>query len=131
MLKFKNLNLNPKGRKTGDCSVRALAGVLGITYDDALDLQIQEVKKSYYDSSSRQTMERVLKKYGYTKKAQPKYNGNKYQVREMDKWLSKKELENGVVVNVRHHYVFIKDDYYQDICDTGRMTVGNYYSKEN
>ncbi len=29
MLHYKNLNVNPKGRKTGDCSTRALVGCCG------------------------------------------------------------------------------------------------------
>ena len=130
MLKFKNVNVNPKNRKTGDCSTRALVGLLGITYDEALDLQLQEVKKCYYDFTSHQVMERVLSKFGYVKMKQPRTEDNlKYEVREMDKVLSRKQLEKGVIVNVAHHYVVIKDDYYQDIWDSGRKCVGNYYSK--
>ena len=49
MLHYKNLNVNPKGRKTGDCSTRALVGCLGLKYDDVLDLQLKFVKKYYYD----------------------------------------------------------------------------------
>lgn len=30
MLKFKEINVNPKKRKTGDCSTRALVSVLNI-----------------------------------------------------------------------------------------------------
>ena len=47
MLHYKNLNVNPKGRKTGDCSTRALVGCLGLKYDDVLDLQLKFVKKYY------------------------------------------------------------------------------------
>ena len=47
MLYYKNLNVNPKGRKTGDCSTRALVGCLGFKYDDVLDLQLKFVKKYY------------------------------------------------------------------------------------
>ena len=130
MLKFKNVNVNPKGRKTGDCSTRALVGLLGISYDEALDLQLEETKKCYYDFTSHQVMERALARFGYVKMKQPrKYDNTKYEVREMDEWLEPADLKNGVIVNVAHHYVVIKDDYYQDTWNSGRKCIGNYYEK--
>lgn len=130
MLKFKNVNVNPKRRKTGDCSTRAIVGLLGISYDEALDLQLAEVKKCYYDFTSHQVMEKVLEKFGYVKMKQPRECDNtKYTVNEMDRVLTEQELKDGVIVNVAHHYVVIKDNYYQDIWDSGRKCVGNYYKK--
>ncbi len=130
MLRYLEKNVNPKGRKTGDCSTRALVGLLGIEYNDALDLQVEESKKCYYDPTSRQVIERILKKFGYVKMSQPRKEDNtKYEVREMDKVLSPKELHDGVIVNVAKHYVVLKDDYYQDIWNSGRKCVGNYYVK--
>lgn len=130
MLKFKNVNVNPKGRKTGDCSTRAIVGLLGISYDEALDLQLEEVKKCYYDFTSHQVMEKVLAKFGYVKMKQPRKKDNtKYEVREANKFLTAKQLKDGVIVNVAHHYVVIRDDYYQDIWDSGRKCIGNYYIK--
>lgn len=41
MLAYLENNVNPKGRKTGDCSTRALVGTLGITYKEALELQCE------------------------------------------------------------------------------------------
>lgn len=39
MLNYKEFNVNPKHRKTGDCSTRALVGTLGISYEEALKYQ--------------------------------------------------------------------------------------------
>ena len=90
MLHYKNLNVNPKGRKTGDCSTRALVGCLGLKYDDVLDLQLKFVKKYYYDFTSRQCVEKILSDFGYIKMKQPKKpDGTKYRVNEIDKILSK------------------------------------------
>ena len=86
MLHYKNLNVNPKGRKTGDCSTRALVGCLGFKYDDVLDLQLKFVKKYYYDFTSRQCIEKILLDNGYVKMKQPKKpDGTKYRVNEIDK----------------------------------------------
>ena len=93
MLKYEFLNVNPKGRKTGDCSTRALVGTLGISYDEALKLQMEVSLKTYYDPTSKQVMEKVLEKFGYVKMKQPrKSDGTKYTVSEMDKLLTKKQL---------------------------------------
>jgi len=130
MLKYKEFNVNPKHHKTGDCSTRAIVGALGIPYDEALDLQMEGVKKTYYDFTSHQVMEYVLTKFGYVKHKMPRKDDNtKYMVREMDKVIPSQLLKKGVIVNVANHYVALKDDYYQDIWDSGYKCVGNYYTK--
>ena len=130
MLKFLQVNVNPKKRKTADCSTRALTSCLNIDYDTALDLQLEEVKKCYYDFTSRQVIERVLKRFGYVKCKQPrKVDNTKFMVKEMDKVLTKEQLKNGVIVNVARHYVVLKDDCYIDVWNSGNYCVGNYYVK--
>lgn len=131
MLKYLENNVNPKGRKTGDCSTRALVSVLGISYDEALKLQYEEALKCYYDTTSKQVMERVLEKFGYVKMKQPRYDdGTKVPVSEMDRFLTKKEMENGVLVTVAHHHTAIKDGKIIDIWNCGYKCVGNYYVKK-
>lgn len=130
MIKYIEKNVNPKGRKTGDCSTRALVGTLGITYDEALKLQTEISLKTYYDPTSKQVMERVLAKFGYVKMPQPRKSDNtKYIVSEMDAILTKKEMEEGVLVTVANHHTCITGGHIQDIWDCGYKTVGNYYVK--
>ena len=130
MLNYRQINVNPKGRKTGDCSTRAIVSCLDIDYDKALQLQFDEVKKTYYDFTSRKVMENVLKRFGYVKMKQPRKQDNtKYRVKEMDKVLTKKQLEKGVIVNVTNHYVALKDTAYIDIWNCGDACVGNYFVK--
>ena len=131
MIKYIEKNVNPKGRKTGDCSTRALVGTLGIAYDEALKLQTEISLKTYYDPTSKQVMEKVLAKFGYVKKAQPrKYDNTKYTIAEMDEILTKKEMEEGVLVTVANHHTCITGGYVQDIWDCRYKTVGNYYVKK-
>lgn len=130
MLKFKNFNVNPKGKKTGDCSTRALAPLINLTWEETLLKQVESAIKTGYEPADRRTIERVAAQYGFSKHKQPrKLDNTKYLVREMDKVLTKKQLKAGVVVNAANHYVFIKDDYYQDTWESGWKTVGNYYGK--
>lgn len=130
MIEFQYVNVNPKGRKTGDCSTRALVGVLGVTYEQALKMQCEEAIKSCYGITDKQVMERVLKRYGYIKMKQPrKEDGKKYTVGELDEILTKKQIEEGVLVTVARHHTCIKNGCVQDIWDCRGKTVGNYYVK--
>lgn len=129
MLKYNQTNLNPKGRKTGDCSTRALAACLGIDWDSALKLQYEMSSKTKYDPTSHQVIEAILKGHGWVKMRQPrKFNGRKYKVSEMD-FLPKEERNRRILCTVAHHYVTIVGDEYLDTWNSGNKTVGNYYVK--
>ena len=130
MLRYREINVNPKGHKTGDCSTRALVGTLGITYDEALKLQLKWTLKKYYDPTSKQTMELVLKEFGYVKMKQPrKADGSKYLVKELDQILTAKQRENGVLVTIANHHTCVVGDEVLDIWDCRDKCVGNYYVK--
>ncbi len=130
MLQFKLVNVNPKGRKTGDCSTRALVGTLDIEYDEALDLQCEVAKKTCYGITDKQVIEGVVEKFGYVKMKQPrKANGKKYKVRELDEILTKEQMQEGVLVTIANHHTCIKNGVIQDLWDCGRKSVGNYYIK--
>jgi hypothetical protein len=130
MLEYIYYNVNPKNRKTGDCSTRALVGTLGISYDEALQRQFKWASKTYYDATSKQVMEKVLSEFGYVKMKQPrKDDGTKYCVGEMNQLLTEKQLQEGVLVTVANHHTCITEGYVQDIWDCRLMCVGNYYVK--
>lgn len=130
MLQYLERNVNPKNRKTGDCSTRALVSVLNISYEDCLKLQMEESLKCYYDPTSKQVMERVLKRFGYIKMPQPKKSDNsKYEVRELDQIINKNILTKGVLVTVANHHTAIVGNQIIDIWNCGRKCVGNYYIK--
>jgi hypothetical protein len=133
MISFEKVNVNPKGRKTGDCSTRAIANTLNISWEEALELQMEEALKCYYDPTSKQVVERVLARFGWVKMPQPKRmdlctgREKKYTVGDMDLVLDKKQMEEGVLVTVANHHTCIKDGVVQDLWDCRRKSVGNYY----
>lgn len=130
MVPFINFNVNPKGRKTGDCSTRALVGTLGIGYDKALMAQVKYTLDTYYDITSKQVIEKVLNEFGYIKMKQPrKPDGKKYTVGEMDLILTDKQMQEGVLITVANHHTCIVNGAVQDIWDCRYKTVGNYYIK--
>lgn len=131
MVEYLENNLNPKRRKTGDCSTRALCGVTNIGYNEILLEQVNFALKTYYDTTSKQVIEKVLAKYGFVKMKQPrKWDNTKYTVGELDEILTEKQMEQGVVVLVAHHWTCIVNGKVQDIWDCRNKTVGNYYIKQ-
>ena len=130
MIKYKECNVNPKGRKTGDCSTRALVSVLNIAYEEALKLQFEESLKCYYDPTSKQVMERVLKRFGYVKMKQPrKFDGKKYVVKEIDDIVPYDIRKKGILVTVANHHTAVIGDNIVDIWNCGYSCIGNYYIK--
>lgn len=132
MLLYEEVNVNPKNRKTGDCSTRALVSCLDISYEEALRLQYEVAKKYCYGITDKQTMEKILKQFGYQKMKQPKKaNGKKYLVKELDEVIDSDILENtNVFVTVASHHTCIKKGVLTDIWNCGNKTVCNYYIKD-
>ena len=131
MIKFNMVNVNPKKKRTGDCAVRALVGTLDIDYETAIDKCAYYAKKLCYGITDKQIMEAVLSEYGYVKMKQPRReNGTKYMVRDMDQILTKKQMNEGVLVTIANHHTCIKNGKIQDIWDCGNKCVGNYYIKD-
>lgn len=127
MVDYTYVNVNPKGRETGDCATRALVGVLGIDYAEALKLQVEESLKCYYDPTSKQVMERVLKKYGYVKMKQPRRpDGKKYKVGEIDELVK----DGRIFITIANHHTCVVNGVVQDTWDCRDKTIGNYYIKE-
>ena len=132
MLSYLELNVNPKGRRTGDCAVRALVGTLGIGYDEAIDRCAYWAKKKCYGITDKQTMELVLKDFGYVKMKQPrKADGTKYLVGELDQILTPVQMEEGVLVTIANHHTCITCGVVQDIWDCRYKSVCNYYVKDH
>ena len=130
MLAYQEKNVNPKNRKTGDCSTRALVGTLGITYEEALELQCEASIKTCYGITDKQVMEYILKKFGYVKMKQPrKTDGKKYTVAELDEIIPSDIRNKGVLVTVANHHTCIIGSCVQDIWDCRDKSVGNYYIK--
>lgn len=127
-MRFEKINVNPKGRKTGDCSTRAIAGTLNISWEEALQLQFEESMKSCYGITNKEVTEAVLARFGYVKMKEPrKWNNKRYNVNEMDQILTEKQMQEGVLVAIAGHDTCIKNGVIQDLWDCGRKSVRNYY----
>ena len=130
MLEYRNVNRNPKGRKTGDCTTRALCGVLEFSYERVLELQFEFAKKTCFGITSLEVCDKILKKYGYEKMKQPrKPDGKKYKVGELDDLAFDEELFDGIFVSMANHVVCVKNNAIEDIWDCRRKAISNYWVK--
>lgn len=66
-------NPNPVGRRVGDCSVRAVAKALKISWDDAFDLLAYNAKQMGDMPSSDAVIGSVLRENDFYRKAVPNY----------------------------------------------------------
>lgn len=130
MLKFYERNRNPKHHRTGDCTTRALAGALGVSWEEALTEQYHKAIAFKLDYTDKKVIDAVLAAHGFTKMKQPrKANGTKYTVAELDKLTTKAERDRGVYVRVANHDTVVIGDYIEDTWDCGCKTIGNYWIK--
>lgn len=126
MLRFEKFNVNPKGRKTGDCVTRALAATLNISWEDALREQFETAVKTKYAIGSKEVFSKILEKYGWVKQKQPrKWDRRKYEVCELDAIF--KETKHPVFVSVSNHVTVVMDGKVRDIWDCRDCCVGNYW----
>lgn len=126
MINYKQLNVNPKGRKTSDCVIRALATGTGLDYWEVLDGLVEISKKSGYCLLDKKVYEEFLRQQGFYKKPQPrKLDNTKYLVGEI-RQLTKRER---VIVSMANHLTAVIGDDLIDIWDCRRKTIGNYFIK--
>lgn len=127
MLEYIELNVNPKRKKTGDCSTRALCQATNTPWADVLKMQCDESIRSCYDPTSDKVAEVLLSKLGFEKMGKPfKPDGTTYAVCEMDQILKPDDI---AVLKVAHHWVCVKGTQYVDTWNSGCKSVYGYYVK--
>lgn len=122
-------NINPKGKKTGDCVIRALTVASGIDYHQVSDELYELSKKTGHTMFSKQTYEKWLAANGFIKHKQPrKPNGTKYTVGEIKELVGE---NTSAVVSVANHLTTFDGGALIDTWDCRSKTIGNYYTKKN
>lgn len=136
-------NENPKGHITGDCTIRALAGGMGISWNEALD-GLHETERRFALCDIK-AISKYLESQGWVKHKQPRHDdGSKYTGGQFAEWLSVKypRGEAGAVIcSVANHMFCIKPVpsgnmgkcRYKifDIWNSTSKCIGNYWTKSN
>lgn len=130
-MEFQLLNLNPKGWKTNDCVVRALAGATNTSWEVTYLTLCEIGAKKCRMPNDKQTYEAFLKERGWIKQKMPVWydafgKKNRYTVAD----LAKEYPDKKMVVSVAHHLTFIDKGVLKDLWNCGSKAVGNYWIKE-
>ena len=108
---FIEYNVNPIGKKTEDCGIRAVAVALGISWDDAFDMIARNAKQMGEVMHSNAAIGSVLRQHGFYRAAIPDRCPDCYSVGDFAR-----DNPNGVyVVGTGTHIIAVIDG---DIVDT-------------
>ena len=126
MIKYVQKNVNPKGKKTTDCVIRALTTATGKEYWEVLDELVALTKKTGLMFNEKRLEDKFLEQNGFVKCKQPrKDDKTKYQVYDLDE-ICKDDV---VIVRVAHHLTVVVKGELIDIWDCRFKTINNYYIK--
>ena len=128
-MRFIKYNANPKGWKTGDCVVRAIAQANNtsweVTYQQLCEIGLKKCRMP----NDKQTYEALLKQYGWVKQKMPRHtDGTRYTVEELSYEISPTRT---VIISVAHHLTCLKQNVLMDTWDCRNKSVGNYWIKED
>ncbi|MCH5163566.1 MAG: hypothetical protein J1F36_00960 [Clostridiales bacterium] len=125
MIGYENKNINPKGKKTGDCVVRALSLAMGRDYVDVYRELFDISLLTGYIINDKRVEEKFLAKHGFVKHKQPKKpSGKKYLIGEIDKLCRDKVI----VISCAHHLTVVLDGTLIDSWDCRGKCISNYFT---
>ena len=126
MIDYECKNVNPKGKKTGDCVVRALSLAMNMDYVEVYKALFELSLKTGYIVNDKRVEEKFLAQCGFVKHKQPKKpSGKKYLVGEFDKLCR----EIVIVVSCAHHLTVVLNGVLTDSWDCRGKCISNYYTK--
>ena len=129
MLTFKNYNVNPKGKRVGDCTIRAIAYASSQSWEKVHEDLFKIAMKEKCVVNEKRCEEKYLDQLGFIKMKQPRKRDNtKYLVRELDKLIDTNRYD--VIVSVANHLTCVDGNNIIDIWDCGYKSVGNYWFRK-
>ena len=129
MLEFGKYNANPKGKKTGDCVVRALSVAMNKDYEVVMrDLFELGLKKGFTFNDQR-TYEAYLLEHGWIKVPQPrKKDKSWYRISDLDQFVSNWQT---TIVTTTGHVAAKVGNVIVDTFDCRQKFIGNYFINSN
>ncbi len=124
---FSYFNPNPRGRKTGDCAVRAIAKALNISWESAyIDLTMEGYNLADMPSSNL-VIDRYLKSKGFRKHAIPDNCIDCYTFADF----MGEFFKGTFVLGTGTHLACVIDSTLYDSWDSSDCVPIYYYEKEN
>lgn len=135
-MKLKIENLNPMGRITDDCSIRAIAKAAGMSWEEAYRLLAEEGIRTGMPMDNIKTIATVLKNLGFVRHTTPHLNGKKITVKEFAESLETLGARFTcaiISVNGEHLIAAVRDDDGLTVVDTSNWCMSrdtwNYWLK--
>ena len=125
MIRYERRNINPYGKKTGDCVVRALSLALSRDYFDVYRELFEISIASGYIVNDKHVEEKFMARHGFVKHKQPKkISGKKYLIAEIDMLCR----DRVIVISCAHHLTVVIDGTLIDSWDCRGKCISNYYT---
>lgn len=125
---FINKNLNPRGLKTGDCAIRAVAGATGLSWDEAYNIMAYTGFNIKREMAEVETVEKVLLDRGFKVGKIKVVKGCK---RPTVRGFAEQHPNMTGVMRVANHLVAFGRGHYMDIWDSGDCSVYKYWYVEH
>lgn len=119
-------NVNPLGKKTGDCAIRAVAVATGIGWENSYDQLALAGKQCKCCMSDIEAVDLVLKNNGFL---EGKIKISKGDRRPTVDSFSREHPDMYMVLRVANHLVAAGKGNYVDIWDSGDCAVYKYWYK--
>jgi len=122
---FNDTNLNPTGKKVGDCVVRAIAKATRQTWTKVYDDLCQIGREMYAMPNDKKVFAAYLDTIGWQKNKMPRFPDNtRYTLKEFAD-----EYNSGTyIVSIAHHITCISNGVLFDTWNGGYKSVNNYWS---
>lgn len=123
---FVKFNNNPKGYRTNDCVIRAIALATQTLWEDVYwELAKLGIKKGLMMNDNK-NWKAYLKKLGFQQQKMPKReDGTRYTLREFIDELA--EDGKTYIISIAKHLTVVKDKKLYDTFDCSKKSVGNYW----
>ena len=128
-MEFIKYNANPKGKKTGDCVIRAICTALNQSWEDTYKELLEVTLLKCYAISSKENIIEYLRRKGYEMQKMPKIytdcSFRRYTVEEFADNIAKPKIT--YIISVANHLTIIKDKKLYDTWNCKNKSVGNYW----
>lgn len=125
---FVKENLNPKGRKTTDCVIRAISKASEKPYVEVMEMLFEQQKKTFYHLDEKTNYELVILALGFEKIPIKVSKGDTRPTVEQISQITKGNKKK-VIAAVAHHLVACEEGNYYDTWDCGHKSLYSYYIK--
>lgn len=127
MKRFIKYNANPKGWKTGDCVIRAVAAATQQTWEEVYDDLYEIGKKKCRPINDPIVYNYYLKQKGFTEEKQMKHNnGNWYTIEEIIETFP----DSILVMNCSHHLTVAIYGIIIDLWNTSYKPAGKFWKMD-